>query len=199
MFLQLWAQTPPAAEPAADAGPQFLEFPGKDNGLVVLGDRPLVAETPEHLLDVTTPTEKFHIRNNGQIPEPPADPDDWTIAVDGEVNNPLELALRDLRSRFENVTYRMVLECGGNGRSFFTPEARGNQWTNGGVGCAEWTGVRLKDVLECGGPEIVGGLFRELRSRPAPPGRSGETGPVARRADREGDGPAQPDRLRHER
>ena len=38
----------------------------------------------------------------------------------------------------------MVLECGGNGRSFFTPQARGNQWTNGGAGCAEWTGVPLR-------------------------------------------------------
>ena len=45
----------------------------------------------------------------------------------------------------------MVLECGGNGRSFFTPQARGNQWTNGGAGCAEWTGVRLSDVLKAAG------------------------------------------------
>jgi DMSO/TMAO reductase YedYZ molybdopterin-dependent catalytic subunit len=45
----------------------------------------------------------------------------------------------------------MVLECGGNGRSFFTPQARGNQWTNGGAGCAEWTGVRLVDVLQAAG------------------------------------------------
>jgi DMSO/TMAO reductase YedYZ molybdopterin-dependent catalytic subunit len=44
-----------------------------------------------------------------------------------------------------------VLECGGNGRSFFTPQARGNQWTNGGAGCAEWTGVRLVDVLKAAG------------------------------------------------
>jgi len=49
------------------------------------------------------------------------------------------------------VTQRMVLECGGNGRSFFTPTARGNQWTNGGAGCAEWTGVRLSDVLKSAG------------------------------------------------
>ena len=48
------------------AGPQKLDFPGKDPGLVVLGDKPLVAETPEHLLDDdTTPTAKFFIRNNG--------------------------------------------------------------------------------------------------------------------------------------
>jgi hypothetical protein len=36
----------------------------------VLGEKPLVAETPESLLDDdTTPIEKFYIRNNGQIPE----------------------------------------------------------------------------------------------------------------------------------
>ena len=49
------------------------------------------------------------------------------------------------------MTQRMVLECGGNGRSFFSPQARGNQWTNGGAGCAEWTGVRVADVLKAAG------------------------------------------------
>ena len=45
----------------------------------------------------------------------------------------------------------MVLECGGNGRAFFDPPARGSQRTNGGAGCAQWTGVRLKDALEAAG------------------------------------------------
>ena len=44
-----------------------------------------------------------------------------------------------------------MLECGGNGRSTFDPPARGNQWGNGGAGCAEWTGVRLSDVLKAAG------------------------------------------------
>jgi DMSO/TMAO reductase YedYZ molybdopterin-dependent catalytic subunit len=39
------------------------------------------------------------------------------------------------------------LECAGNGRAFFAPRAPGAQWTNGGVGCAEWTGIALRDVL----------------------------------------------------
>ena len=118
----------------------------------MLGDRPLVAETPEHLLDDdTTPTPKFFIRNNGQIPEESQDPNGWKIVVDGEVNTKLELTLGELKSRFPTVTQRMVLECGGNGRSFFTPQARGNQWTNGGAGCAEWSGVRVADVLKAAG------------------------------------------------
>ena len=132
--------------------PQTLEYPGKHKDLVVLGDRPLVAETPEHLLDdPTTPTDKFFIRNNGQVPEETGSPDTWVVRIDGEVNTPLELRLGEIKQRFRPVTYRMVLECGGNGRSFFTPPARGNQWTNGGIGCAEWTGVPLRDVLNAAG------------------------------------------------
>jgi len=40
-----------------------------------------------------------------------------------------------------------VLECAGNGRSGFYPATSGNQWSNGAVSCAAWTGVRLRDVL----------------------------------------------------
>ena len=141
-----------AAGAQAPKGVQTLNFPGKDPGLVVLGDRPLVAETPEHLLDDdTTPIGKFYIRNNGQIPDAANEPDKWSITVDGEVNNKLELTVGELKSRFRAMTYRMVLECGGNGRAFFQPQARGNQWTNGGAGCAEWTGVPLTEVLKAAG------------------------------------------------
>jgi sulfite oxidase len=133
-------------------GPQYLNFPGKSDKLVVLGERPLVAETPEQWLDDdTTPTDKFFVRNNGQIPEAASNPDSWKIVVDGEVNQKLELTLGELKSRFRPVTRRLILECGGNGRSFFTPQARGNQWTNGGAGSAEWTGVPLVDVLQAAG------------------------------------------------
>jgi len=140
------------AQPAAPPTPPPLHYPGKSDKLVVLGERPLVAETPEHLLDDdTTPTDKFFVRNNGPIPEATRDPDNWKIVIDGEVNRKLELTLTELKSRFRPVTRRLVLECGGNGRSFFTPQARGNQWTAGGIGCAEWTGVRLVDVLNAAG------------------------------------------------
>ena len=143
----------PAAAPAAAKGPQYLKFPGKSDKLVVLGEKPLVAETPEHLLDDdTTPIDKFFIRNNGLNTEPAKDPDKWAIKIDGEVNKPLDITLGELKSKYKAQTRRMVLECGGNGRSFFSPTARGNQWTNGGAGCAEWTGVRLSDVLKAAQP-----------------------------------------------
>src|SRR5215207_5857622 len=79
------AQSAPAAAPPK--GPQYLKFPGKDDKLVLLGERPLVAETPEHLLDDdTTPTSKFFVRNNGQIPDAAQGVDAWKLTVDGEVN-----------------------------------------------------------------------------------------------------------------
>lgn len=141
-----------APAPAAPKGPQFLDYPGKDKGLVVLGDRPLVAETPESLMDdATTPIGRFFIRNNGQVPEDRKQGDAWSLMVDGEVDKPLKLTLGELKSRFKPETLRMVMECGGNGRSFFSPPGRGNQWTNGGAGCAEWTGARLVDVLRAAG------------------------------------------------
>jgi len=140
--------------PVALAQDKKLVFPGKDGGLVLLGDRPLVAETPAHLLDDrVTPTAKHFIRNNGQTPEPVANADGWEIAIDGEVNTPLKLKVGELRTRFPVVSQPMVLECGGNGRTQFQPPARGNPWTMGGVGCATWTGVRLADVLRAAGPK----------------------------------------------
>lgn len=150
-FAQGQPAAPPAAAPAAPKGPQYLNFPGKDK-LVVLGDRPLVAETPAEMLDDnTTPFGKFYIRNNGQIPDETKDPDKWEITIDGEVNKPFKITLGELKSKYKAQTFRMVLECGGNGRAGFSPPARGNQWTTGGAGCAEWTGVRLADVLKTAG------------------------------------------------
>src|SRR5215216_404520 len=177
------AQAGPVAAPAPEKGPQYLKFPGKNEGLVVLGEKPLVAETPESLLDDdTTPIEKFYIRNNGQIPEETKNPDAWKITIDGEVNNKIEITLGELKSKYKAVTRRMVLECGGNGRAAFSPPARGNQWTNGGAGCAEWTGVPLAEVLKAAGlkdtakytahygadPHLSGDTSKESLSRGMP-------------------------------
>ena len=128
-------------------------FETKD-GLTLLNDRPINAETPAHLLDdAITPNDRFFIRNNGLVPQFAIDGDagGWTLTVDGEVNNPLELTLDDLRSNFETVSYELQLECGGNGRSAFNPPARGKQWTVGAIGNAVWTGVRYADVLGAAG------------------------------------------------
>lgn len=133
--------------------PDMEAMAGKD-GLTILNERPVNAETPAHLLDdAVTPANRLFVRNNGAIPSHAwaMDASDWTLTVDGEVDTPLELSLDDLRNDFEVVTKQLVLECGGNGRAFFVPGASGNQWSTGAVGCPEWTGVRLADVLNAAG------------------------------------------------
>ena len=128
-------------------------IPGKD-GLRVLNDRPLNAETPAHLLDdAVTPAERLFVRNNGTPPDTAEiDPGEWTVEVAGEAClRPARLTLGEIQRRFPHHTLQLQLECGGNGRSEFHPPARGNQWTTGAVGCPTWTGVRLRDVLaDCG-------------------------------------------------
>jgi len=129
---------------------------GKD-GLSVLNDRPVNAETPAHLLDDDiTPTSRHFIRNNG-VPPTSMDAEGWSLKIDGLVNNPMEMSIGDLRERFEVVTLALQLECGGNGRAAFNPPASGNQWTVGAVANSEWTGVRMRDVLMAAGisPDAV--------------------------------------------
>ncbi len=123
-------------------------FPGKSDLLTVLNDRPINIETPAHLLnDKLTPNNLFFVRNNG-LPPTSIDVDNWTLEISGEsAEQTKSYSLQELKSRFENVSYNLTLECGGNGRSEFNPPAKGNQWTTGAVGCVKWTGVRLKDVL----------------------------------------------------
>lgn len=136
---------------AEETAPFRLE--GKE-GLTILNDRPVNAETPAYLLDdEITPNDLHFIRNNGLVPEiaESGDVSGWTLAVDGEVEQPLQLTLDDMKERFEVVTLALQLECGGNGRAAFNPPASGNQWTVGAIGNAEWTGVRVADVLKAAG------------------------------------------------
>ena len=127
-----------------------FEIPGKE-GLIILNDRPINAETPAHLLDdEVTPAKHLFVRNNGVPPVASAiDPDAWTLEVGGEsAARKMTFTVAELKRKFKHHTYQLQLECGGNGRSEFVPPASGNQWSVGAVGCPTWTGVRLKDVLD---------------------------------------------------
>ncbi len=140
--------------PAAFAEtPKDFVIQGKD-GLTLLNDRPLNAETPVTLLDEDfTSTAHHFVRNNGGVPQRAIDGsvEGWTLSLDGEVERPLTLDFQQLTRDFQSVERAMVLECGGNGRAGFNPPSTGNQWTLGAVGCAQYKGVRLADVLKKAG------------------------------------------------
>lgn len=122
---------------------------GKHPEMIIRNERPWNVEPPPHLLDdAITPFPSIFVRNNGLIPEN-INVDNWTLTFGGEsVSAEKTYRLDELKKRFPTYTYQLVLECGGNGRAGFYPPASGNQWEEGAVYCAEWTGVRLKDVLE---------------------------------------------------
>jgi DMSO/TMAO reductase YedYZ molybdopterin-dependent catalytic subunit len=123
----------------------------KHADMILHNDRPVNMETPAHLLDDdVTPANLHFVRNNGAMPAP-IDKAAWRLKIDGEVNEELELSYDQLANDFDQVTLRLQLECGGNGRAGFNPPPRGNQWTIGAIGNAEWTGVRLRDVLRRAG------------------------------------------------
>ena len=138
--------------PLALQDPDPFKLFNKHKDMVVLNDKPWNIEAQAHLLDdKITPNSCMFIRNNGLVPES-INQNSWTLTIDGEsVNSQKTYKLAELKSKFKHYTYQLTLECGGNGRAEFDPPAKGNQWTVGAVHCAEWTGVRLRDVLEDAG------------------------------------------------
>ena len=122
---------------------------GKIPEMIILNDKPLNAEPPPHfLIDAVTPYDKMFVRNNG-LPPSKIDVATWSLTIEGEsAKRSVTLSLADLKKKFKSYTYQIQLECGGNGRSEFNPPAKGNQWRVGAISCAEWTGARLRDVLE---------------------------------------------------
>ena len=81
---------------------------GKD-GLTLLNDRPVNAETPPHLLDdAIPPTNRHFVRNNG-IPPEDVDPATWTVTIDGFVDTPMTFTIAELKEQFEVVTKALTL------------------------------------------------------------------------------------------
>jgi DMSO/TMAO reductase YedYZ molybdopterin-dependent catalytic subunit len=120
----------------------------KNKKMRVMTERPLNAETPiERIRTWTTDNRVFFKRNQGQYSDHPVSLSDWTLTVDGFIQNQLTLAYADIR-RLPKVELANTMECSGNSRSLFKVKASGNPWTIGGVGNAIWGGVWLKELLD---------------------------------------------------
>ncbi len=114
--------------------------------LIVRSRRPIDLETPVSALDgAITPNDAFFVRSHFEAPA------EQTltapISVGGLVARLLSLSLNDLAD-MDHVKVAAVLQCSGNGRAFHKPNVPGLAWERGAVGCAEWEGIRLVDVLE---------------------------------------------------
>ena len=141
----------PTFVPGAMADIQAEALPKPD--MIVHSENPFNAEFPPPMLhEPVTPIARHFVRNNRDIPERAKRKDlqDWKLTIDGAVDRKLQLSMDDLL-RFPQVSLNVVLECAGNGRSLFDPKVGGTPWIRGAVGCSEWTGVRLRDVLKHAG------------------------------------------------
>lgn len=148
----LWSRGLPAV-----GGAPGEEAPPASGPLTVRVMRPFDAETPvQEFVSRLTSNERFFVRSH--FGPPPADAvqaERWRLTVKGLVKDGLSLSLDELR-QFEEVTLAAVLQCSGNGRAHHRPRVPGVQWDCGAVGNAQWTGVRLRDVLERAGVKPQG-------------------------------------------
>ncbi|CAN5307762.1 sulfite oxidase [soil metagenome] len=115
---------------------------------IVRSEHPLVVEFPFSELRDATPNGRFFIRNH--FPVPDIDPATWTLRVEGAIRNSFDLVVDELKA-LPAVTVSAVIECSGNGRTFMQGNPSSVQWELGGVGCATWTGVPLRVLLERAG------------------------------------------------
>ncbi|MDF2598976.1 MAG: molybdopterin oxidoreductase [Methylobacterium brachiatum] len=117
--------------------------------LIVHGDAPYNAEPPLARLRAAYRTEAddFYVRSHGDLPQ--IDPDSYRLTVDGAIRTALELSLYELQARLPKVTVTATMQCAGNRRADMRAVApvSGDPWDGGAIGTADWTGVRLGDVL----------------------------------------------------
>ncbi|HTR38127.1 MAG TPA: sulfite oxidase [Bryobacteraceae bacterium] len=122
--------------------------------MIVRSPKPQDLEMPlDGFTDWITPIDRFFVRCHTYTPTVKLS--DWSLKIDGKVDHPMTLSLDDLK-KLPRVELVSVLECAGNGRSFYEPHVAGTQWAYGSVGNGRWTGVRLRDVLQKAGIQNSG-------------------------------------------
>jgi sulfite oxidase len=123
------------------------------SNLIIRSERPLNAEPPLAMLagHLVTPQDLFFIRTHGNVPK--LDAANHRLKISGRIAHPLDLSLADLRQNFTPRTLAATLLCAGNRREELNAveAVAGTSWRQGAVGNAEWTGVRLADILDRAG------------------------------------------------
>ena len=107
---------------------------------------PTATRTPlQSLFGTNTPNGLFFERHHAGVPA--IDPAQHRLMLHGLVERPLLLTMKDLL-RFPAVSRSHFIECSGNSMAEFKAPGKGSvQDIHGLLSGAEWTGVRLVDVL----------------------------------------------------
>ncbi|KAI9721667.1 MAG: hypothetical protein M1828_005035 [Chrysothrix sp. TS-e1954] len=142
--------------PAENIQDPFETDPDRDPRLKILSDRPCNAETPtSELSEFITPNDVFYIRNHLWVPEIES-AEKHTLTIELFDGTEKTYSLSDLREKFRQTTVTVLLQCSGNRRYHMTQASptKGLQWEVGAIGNANWTGVRLRDVLADAGFDV---------------------------------------------
>jgi nitrate reductase (NAD(P)H) len=97
-----------------------------------------------------TSPELFYVRNHGAVPDVKDEEiPDWTFSVDGLVERPVTMTLKQLVEGYEQVTCPITLVCAGNRRKEQNQvrKSKGFSWGAAGVSTALFTGVLMADVI----------------------------------------------------
>jgi len=116
--------------------------------LLSSGDRyATVSMTPHHLQEgIITPNGLFFNRSHGGTAQ--VDPEKFRLMLHGLLEKPLVLTLKQLK-RYPSISRIYFIECPANGSTGWRgPQFNNLQFVKGMTSCAEWTGVRLKTVLD---------------------------------------------------
>lgn len=162
---------PARAEPVSSADntpphvPRWMKEPGADVGSELYGlpsafEKGVIRNVPKNgrqytssasrtplqdLDGIITPNGLFYERHHGGIPT--IDPAQHRLMIHGLVERPLLLTMDELR-RFPTESHIYFLECSGNPGFEAIKQGKTASDLVGLASCCEWTGIRLKTILD---------------------------------------------------
>ena len=143
--------------PADQIDDPFKFDPVRDEELIVHSERPFNAETPvSDLQTFITPVARFYKRHHLWVPQ--LDEKTFKLTIELPDGEEKEYTIEDLRRKFKAHTVTATMQCSGNRRSHMSEGSsptNGIQWGVGAISNAEWTGVRMLDVLQDAGLNIA--------------------------------------------
>ena len=106
-----------------------------------------ISMTPLHEQQgIITPSGLHFTRTHNGVAH--VDPTKWRLMIHGLVEKPIVLTLEDLK-KYPSESRILFMECPSNGAAEWKgPQFGSLQFVRGMMSCSEWTGVRLKTILD---------------------------------------------------
>jgi len=106
-----------------------------------------ISMTPLHeQKGIITPNGLHFTRTHNGVAH--IDPNEWRLMIHGLVEKPIVLTLEQLK-RYPSETEIHFMECPSNGAAEWKgPQFNSVQFVRGMMSCTEWTGVRLRTILD---------------------------------------------------